>query len=87
MKHNYMIGFDSSSSGDNCQALLIRLDQLGAFPVLPSLWILQSRSSAIGLRNELRVYIDANDRLLITEIGSWAYSHLINGDKFLKIAA
>jgi hypothetical protein len=53
--------------------------ELAAVPVLPSL-------AAAELRDDLRTRIDDDDRMLVTEIRSWAYQALMNGNRFKALA-
>jgi hypothetical protein len=55
--------------------------------VLLSQWALASTWTAAQLRDDLKTYIDANDRILVTVIADWASYNLMAGDQFKKIAA
>ena len=83
----YLISYDLDKPGQNYARLIARLEQLGAFRVLLSQWALQTTWTAIQLRDDLRLYTDANDRLLVTQVGAWASWNLIDGQKFKEIAA
>ncbi len=83
----YLISYDLDKPGQNYARLIARLEQLGAFRVLFSQWALQTTWTAIQLRDDLRLYTDANDRLLITQVGAWASWNLMDSEKFKKIAA
>jgi hypothetical protein len=83
----FLISYDLDKPGQDYSALIARLNEHGAVRVLLSQWALRTSWTAVQLRDDLTKYIDANDRLLVTEIGSWAYSRLIAGDRFKQIAA
>lgn len=83
----YLISYDLDKPGQNYDRLIARLKEHGAFRVLLSQWALKSTWTPIQLRDDLRTYVDSNDRLLVTEVGNWASLNLIASDKFKEIAA
>jgi len=83
----FLISYDLDKPGQNYDGLIARLKQHGAFRVLLSQWALASTWTAAQLRDDLKTYIDANDRILVTVIADWASYNLMAGDQFKKIAA
>ena len=83
----FLVGYDLDKPGQNYTRLTTRLEQLGAFRVLMSEWALKSAATAIQIRDDLKSYIDSNDRLLVTEVGDWAATNLMAADKFKKLSA
>ena len=63
-------------------ALIRRLWSHGAFPVLPSQWMLQTTFTVDEIKKDLQRYIDEADRLLITHVASMSSRNLINKDQF-----
>jgi hypothetical protein len=55
-----------------------RLGQYKAVRVLLSVWALKGNYTASGLRDDLRKYIDNDDRLLVIESVNWASWNLIS---------
>lgn len=87
MSKPYLISYDLDKPGQNYEGLITRLKQHGAFRVLFSQWALQTTWTAVQLRDDLKAYIDSNDRLLVTQVADWASYRLMAGDKFKEIAA
>ncbi len=48
------------------------ISRMGGRRVLLSQWVVRVNASTQDLRDVLLSYLDANDRLLVTEIGNWA---------------
>jgi hypothetical protein len=55
--------------------------------VQKSQWALATTWTAVQLRDDLKGYIDANDRLLVVQVADWASFNLMSQDKFKEIAA
>ena len=83
----YVISYDLDKPGQNYVGLTARLTQLGAFRVQFSQWALASTWTAVQLRDDLKTYLDTNDRLLVVEVTNWASVNLMDTDQFKKIAA
>lgn len=83
----FLISYDLDRPGQNYERLTTRLKQLGAVRVLMSQWALKSQYGAKALRDDILQYMDSNDRLLVTQVGDWAYSNLMAGNSFKEIAA
>jgi len=83
----YLISYDLDKPGQNYQALIGRLTALGAFRVLMSQWALKSDRTSVQVRDDLKMCIDANDRLLVTLVTDWASYNIISSDKFKQVAA
>lgn len=64
----YSITFDLFQPGDYA-SLLEKLRTLGASQTLDRQWALRSTLTASQLRNTLRDYIAAEDRIVVTEVG------------------
>lgn len=88
MEKSYLVSYDLDKPGQNYERLIARLKQFRAIRVLYSQWVLRSTLTAIELRDDLKTYVDANDRLLITRLtNDWASYNLMGIDEFKKIAA
>jgi hypothetical protein len=53
------------------ERLFARLRQLGAKKVLLSMWVLKGDYVCATLRDDLRQYIDSDDRLVVIESKDW----------------
>jgi len=76
----YLISYDLIVPGKNYQPLWNALAELGAKKVLLSQYIVRrNNTSAVGLRDHLVQFVDANDRLLVVCLDStdWAGRHLM----------
>jgi len=88
MKKSYLVSYDLDQPGQNYEILIGRLKQYNAKRVLYSQWVLQTTLTAIQLRDDLKAYVDSNDRLLITRVtNDWASYNLMDTESFKKIAA
>jgi hypothetical protein len=70
-----MVSYDLNSPGKNYQALWDALGGIGATRVLLSQWITRrSGTTAVGIRDYLRPFIDSNDRIMVNCLDSsdWA---------------
>lgn len=75
----HMISYDLITPGKNYDALIDAIQALGlwAHP-LKSQWLVVSQATQSGLRDHLKQFIDANDRLLVVTIErqAWAAMNL-----------
>jgi CRISPR/Cas system-associated endoribonuclease Cas2 len=84
----YLITYDLDKPEQNYTGLIGRLGEHGAIRVALSVWAVQSAWTAIQLREDLKRFIDSNDRLLVAEITSnWASWNIFSSQKFQEIAA
>jgi hypothetical protein len=68
----FFISYDLRTPGKDYQRMFDKLESLGAKRVLLSMWALRGNYTAVGLRDLLTPFIDANDRLLVDESKTWA---------------
>lgn len=71
----YLISYDLDSPGKNYDALIGALESVGAKRVLFSQWVVRwDGTSAVGIRDWVKTFIDTNDRILVVEIDGtgWA---------------
>jgi hypothetical protein len=87
MKKAFLVSYDLDKPGQNYARIISALERLGAVRVLLSQWALNSTLTAVELRNQLRPFLDSNDRMLVTEIKDWAAINLLSSEQFKKIAA
>jgi len=85
----YSISYDLIKPGQNYDSLLAHLRQLGAERILASQWGLKSTRPAEQIRNDLRRFLDGNDRLLVAGLtGEAAWANLLVGhDDFRRLIA
>lgn len=75
----YFIEYDLRRKRDY-KALTEELARFGAVRVLESLWCFQRvNASATGLRDHFRNFMDADDGIIVSEVGEWA-SYNTNGN-------
>jgi hypothetical protein len=82
----YAVSYDLRKPGQNYQPLWDRLRQWKAIRALESFWLIEANAnSAAAIRDDLRKYIDDNDRLLVAALsGEAAWHNLKEGsDQFL----
>ena len=81
----HLISYDLLKPGKDYEPLYQRLRQLGALKVLYSEWLLRSTATAVQVRDDLKRFIDGNDRLLVTVLtGEAAWTSLISSDETFK---
>lgn len=64
----HVVSYDLDQPGQAYPAIIGRLQQLNAQRLEYSQWMLRSAMTAAQLRDDLRRYIDANDRLLVIDV-------------------
>jgi hypothetical protein len=75
----YLISYDLMTPGKDYKPLWTALETIGAVRVLDSEWTVNhSNATPLTLANYCLKYMDANDRLLVTEMpDTYAYKNLI----------
>jgi hypothetical protein len=71
----YLISYDliGKKTIEEYETLIVELQRLGAKKVLYSEWVWKSNNSSDEIREHLRQFMHANDRILVSEITSnWA---------------
>jgi hypothetical protein len=76
--HLFSVSYDLLKPGKDYQSLYNRLHAFGAVRALYSQWMLSGNYTAVQLRDDLKNYIDANDRLLVIDVttGQMAWTTL-----------
>lgn len=84
-----MIVYDLEKRGESYEPLLNALRKVGSLHVLYSKWVLKTDLSAVQLREYLRPFIDANDKLLVVGLtGEAAWTSLfVTDDSFKQVLA
>lgn len=79
----HLVNYDLDKPGQSYQKLIARLTALGAKRVLLSTWMVNGDYTADALRDDLKTYIDPNDRLLVadTSTGRFAWQNLMTDIK------
>ncbi len=73
----FVVSYDLRKPGRNYEPLWARLKEWNAVRVLESVWIINWKSDAVTIRDDLKKHIDANDGLLVAVLtGESAWSHL-----------
>jgi hypothetical protein len=83
----YWIGYDLDKPGQKYQDLINRLTALGADRILLSDWLLESTNTAEQIQNDLVRFLDANDRMLVSEVyynARWKDLLISNADVLAK---
>ena len=68
----FLVSYDLDKPGQNYDALVAALKNQGAKHVLYSAWALRTTSTSVQVRDWIKQYIDANDRILVTDLTNWA---------------
>lgn len=74
----FSVSYDLLKPGKDYNSLYARLGTHGAKRVLYSQWMLKSNLTAAQLRDDLKMFIDSNDRLLVIDVttGAMAWTTL-----------
>lgn len=76
----YLVTYDLVAPGRDYTALRQRLQAYAHCKALESVWLLDTPSSAVQVREHLRGAMDANDRLLVAALaGETAWTSLLLG--------
>jgi CRISPR-associated endonuclease Cas2 len=85
MGKKFLIAYDLDKPGQDYSRLIDALERLGAQRAQFSLWVLRRDYTAVQIRDYLRQFIDANDRLLVVALtGEAAWSNLMVGTNAFK---
>lgn len=79
MKRTYTIQYDLYKTGQRYDTLIPAIQKLGSLCVKPlaSCFAIVSTMTAAQIRDALLSHLDANDRLLVTQVGpDWASLNL-----------
>jgi hypothetical protein len=68
----FSVGYDLDKPGQDYHKLIAELQRLGAKRALESQWMLRSDMTCAGVRDHLQKFMDANDRLLVVKVATWA---------------
>jgi hypothetical protein len=68
----FVVSYDLLAPGRDYQKLYEALRAVRAERVLESVWMLKGTYTAVQLREHFTQFIDANDRLLVAQVGDWA---------------
>jgi hypothetical protein len=79
----YLISYDLLAPGKDYKPLWKALTDIGAVRVLDSEWVAnRTNTSPLGLANYCTQFMDANDRILVTEMpDNYAYRSLLADPK------
>jgi hypothetical protein len=70
----HIINYDLLRPGQNYDSLIAALRNMGAKRILLSTWLMQSTSEPKVICDALRPHIDANDRMFVASMGTWAWT-------------
>lgn len=69
----YFVDYDLNGKNKNYQDLYDDLESMGGKRVLESLWALRrDNTTCKSLRERLKVHLDDDDGLMVSEINDWA---------------
>jgi len=76
----YVVSYDLTRPGQNYDTLWEAFKKLEGRRVLPSQWRVNARGDSAALRDHLRQYMDATDRVLVMsrDSGDWASYNLLS---------
>ena len=78
----YTLEYDLRKPFRDYQPLYDELARFKAIRVLQSLWAFQRlNTSAVGLRDHFRQFIDADDGLIVCEVSDWATYNTLGSPK------
>ena len=66
--NTHLVNYDLLKPGQSYTTLITRLTQLGAKRILLSTWMVKGEYTCEALRDDLKAYMDANDRLFVADI-------------------
>jgi hypothetical protein len=85
----FIVTYDLKKPGQSYEPLWKRLAAWKAVRALESTWFISTTSSAVELRDDLKRYVDENDRLFVGALGACAWHNIMgnSGDVLRQRAA
>lgn len=83
--NKYLIVYDLEKRNESYEPLLNALRALGALHILYSKWALRTNFTAVQIRDHLRQFVDADDKLLVVGLsGEAAWTSLFVSNNSFK---
>lgn len=77
MEATYIVSYDLDNPGQNYKDLITAIKTHAYAKITESCWCIFTDSSSTDIRNDLKQYIDANDKLFVAKLsGESAWSGL-----------
>jgi hypothetical protein len=70
------IAYDLNRPGQSYDALITALQKAGAKKILYSGWLIRTSYSPSAVRDWVRKFVDANDRVFVTEVANSAWYNI-----------
>ncbi len=67
---NFIITYDLNQSGQNYTDLINKIKTFSNVHAMQSVWFIKSNQGASDIFNQLKVYIDDNDYLFVSEVNN-----------------
>lgn len=68
----HLINYDLCTPGKDYEDLITAIKTYGWAKICKSCWAIKSDDSDVQIRDNLKQYIDSNDKLFVCAIDSWA---------------
>ena len=82
----YHIAYDLNRPGQNYPDLIRALRAAGAVSILKSSWVLAASENAAQVRDHFKAFVDANDKIFVSEVNSnWASWNMLNPEAAKRI--
>ncbi|RWZ52928.1 hypothetical protein ELQ90_03055 [Labedella phragmitis] len=66
----YLVSYDLSRPGQDYSKLIEHMKSYGTWAhPLKSVWVIVTTKTAVAVRNDASAYLDANDKILVVELG------------------
>jgi len=76
----HWISYDLDKPGQDYKDLIARLKELKAVRILKSDCLLENKAEPEAVRNDLQRFLDANDRIMVSEVyNNAAWNNLLAG--------
>ena len=84
--NSYLISYDLMAPSKDYPSLISAIKKYGTYAkVLESFWIIKSNQSSSKIRDNLKSYIDENDKLFVAELtGKAAWFNVMCSNDWLK---
>lgn len=80
-----IVCYDLDKPGQDYKDLISRLEELGADRIQYSVWLINTNWGTADLRDDLRRFVDENDRIIVAGLdGSAAWHRLMVGTDRVK---
>lgn len=81
---DFIIDYDLNKDGQNYPELISAIKKFNYHELCKSSWVIKSDLTCKEIRDNLKKYIDDNDKLFVAEISDWSSTRLKKAGNWLN---